>query len=105
MTSRIDVKVRLRHNDEIAMGPGKADLLDKSRHALLEEYVRGVVTRFKDDPRVQCWDIWNEPDNMNDNSYGKNRGLFETWTHRYRIARFAESPDEARELARSLEGS
>jgi molybdate transport system regulatory protein len=28
MTSRIDVKVRLRHNDEIAMGPGKADLLE-----------------------------------------------------------------------------
>ena len=31
--------------------------------------------------------------------------LFETWTHRYPIARFAESPDEARELARSLDPS
>ena len=29
--------------------------------------------RFKDDPRVQVWDVWNEPDNMNDNSYGKNK--------------------------------
>ena len=28
MTTRVDVKVRVRHNDEIAMGPGKADLLD-----------------------------------------------------------------------------
>ena len=28
MTSRVDVKVRLRQGDEIAMGPGKADLLD-----------------------------------------------------------------------------
>lgn len=28
MTSRVDVKVRLRVGDEIAMGPGKADLLD-----------------------------------------------------------------------------
>ena len=28
MTSRVDVAVRLRHGDEIAMGPGKADLLD-----------------------------------------------------------------------------
>ena len=28
MTTRVDVKVRLRHGDEIAMGPGKADLLD-----------------------------------------------------------------------------
>jgi molybdate transport system regulatory protein len=28
MTTRIDVKVRVRHGDDIAMGPGKADLLD-----------------------------------------------------------------------------
>lgn len=28
MTARIDVKARLRHGDEIFMGPGKADLLD-----------------------------------------------------------------------------
>jgi len=28
MTGRIDVKVRVRRGDEIAMGPGKADLLD-----------------------------------------------------------------------------
>jgi molybdate transport system regulatory protein len=28
MTIRVDVKVRVRHGDEIAMGPGKADLLD-----------------------------------------------------------------------------
>jgi molybdate transport system regulatory protein len=28
MTSLIDVKVRLLHDDEIAMGPGKADLLE-----------------------------------------------------------------------------
>jgi exopolysaccharide biosynthesis predicted pyruvyltransferase EpsI len=42
------------------------------------------------------------PNVLLDNSYGKNRGLFETWTHRYEIARFAASPDEARELARTL---
>ena len=28
MVTRVDVKVRVRHDDEIAMGPGKADLLD-----------------------------------------------------------------------------
>ncbi|WP_254513915.1 cellulase family glycosylhydrolase [Anatilimnocola floriformis] len=60
------------HNSGWVQSPGKADLLDKSRHGLLEEYVRGVVGRFKDDPRVHAWDIWNEPDNMNDNSYGRN---------------------------------
>jgi hypothetical protein len=61
------------HNSGWVQSPGKKDLLDKSRHALLEEYVRGVVGRFKDDPRVHAWDIWNEPDNMNDSSYGKNK--------------------------------
>jgi len=29
-----------------------------------------VVGRFRDDRRVQVWDIWNEPNNLNNNSYG-----------------------------------
>ena len=45
---------------------------NKDRHKLLEEYVKGVVGRFKDDRRVQVWDLWNEPDNLNGNSYGEN---------------------------------
>jgi hypothetical protein len=58
------------HNSGWVQSPGKADLMDASRHKLLEEYVKGVVGRFKDDPRVQVWDVWNEPDNLNGNSYG-----------------------------------
>ena len=58
------------HNSGWVQTPGKHDLMDKSRHALLEAYVKGVVGRFRDDPRVQVWDVWNEPDNMNGNSYG-----------------------------------
>jgi hypothetical protein len=61
------------HNSGWVQSPGVADLRDKSRHALLEAYVKGVVGRFKDDPRVQVWDLWNEPDNLNANSYGKNK--------------------------------
>ena len=61
------------HNSGWVQSPGAADLKDASRHALLEAYVKGVVGRFKDDRRVQVWDVWNEPDNMNDNSYGKNK--------------------------------
>lgn len=45
------------------------------------------------------------PNVLLDNSYGKNRGLYETWTHRYEIARFAESPEAARTLARELAAS
>jgi hypothetical protein len=29
-----------------------------------------VVSAFKNDNRVLMWDIWNEPDNTNENSYG-----------------------------------
>ncbi len=61
------------HNSGWVQSPGAADLKDSTRHPLLEAYVKGVVGRFKEDPRVQVWDVWNEPDNMNDNSYGKNK--------------------------------
>jgi hypothetical protein len=33
---------------------------------MLEEYVKDVVGHFANDNRVLAWDIWNEPDNMND---------------------------------------
>ncbi len=59
------------HNSGWVQSPGVKDLQDSSRHGLLEAYVKGVVGRFKDDQRVQVWDLWNEPDNLNDNSYGK----------------------------------
>lgn len=58
------------HNSGWVQSPGKSDLLNPQRHKLLEEYVKGVVGRFKDDRRVHVWDLWNEPDNMNGNSYG-----------------------------------
>jgi hypothetical protein len=61
------------HNSGWVQSPGKDDLLNKDRHKLLEEYVKGVVGRFKDDPRVHVWDIWNEPDNLNGNSYGEQK--------------------------------
>ncbi len=59
------------HNSGWVQSPGVKDLQDSSRYGLLEAYVKGVVGRFKDDQRVQVWDLWNEPDNLNDNSYGK----------------------------------
>ena len=61
------------HNSGWVQSPGAKDLLDANRYDLLEAYVKGVVGRFKDDRRVQVWDLWNEPDNMNDNSYGHKK--------------------------------
>ena len=45
---------------------------DPAARAKLEGYVKGVVGRFKDDKRMHMWDVYNEPDNANDSSYGKD---------------------------------
>jgi hypothetical protein len=60
------------HNSGWVQSPGKRDLMDPARRPLLEAFTAGVVGHFRDDRRVQVWDVWNEPDNQNDNSYGKN---------------------------------
>ncbi len=57
------------HNSGWVQSPGADILGDPSRHDEMEGYVKGVVGRFKDDRRVVIWDIFNEPDNTNRNSY------------------------------------
>jgi len=59
------------HNSGWMQSPGAEALTDRKQHARLEAYVKGVVAAFAADDRVLAWDIWNEPDNMNGNSYGK----------------------------------
>ncbi len=51
------------HNSGWVQSPGADVLKDPSKYPVLEAYVKGVVGHFKDDSRVQIWDIWNEPDN------------------------------------------
>ncbi len=59
------------HNSGWVQSPGKAVLTNPSKQKHLEGYVKGVLTRFKNDPRVLVWDLWNEPDNTNGSSYLK----------------------------------
>jgi hypothetical protein len=59
------------HNSVWVQAPGREVLEDRSQWGELEAYAGGVVRRFKDDPRIIAWDVFNEPDNTNDNSYGK----------------------------------
>lgn len=59
------------HNSRWVQSPGAEALTDPMQQARLEAYVKGVVGAFANDPRVLAWDIWNEPDNMNDAAYGK----------------------------------
>lgn len=59
------------HNSGWVQAPGSAILQDPAKYPELEQYVKGVVGAFGNDPRILAWDLWNEPDNTNDSSYGK----------------------------------
>ena len=58
------------HNSQWVQAPGAAALLDPATTPQLVAYVQAIVGAFAGDPRVVLWDIWNEPDNTNGNSYG-----------------------------------
>lgn len=58
------------HNSGWVQCPGAEILSDPARHGELRGYIHGVVARFKDDRRVHAWDVFNEPENDNRNSYG-----------------------------------
>lgn len=60
------------HNSGWVQSPGASALTDVSQYPRLEAYVKGVVGTFANDPRILMWDVWNEPDNTNDSSYGRN---------------------------------
>ena len=58
------------HNSGWLQSPGARALQDPKEYPRLKAYVTGVVKAFGKDSRVLGWDVWNEPDNMNTNSYG-----------------------------------
>jgi hypothetical protein len=57
------------HNSGWVQSPGREILQDPGRHDELKGYVQGVLRRWGKDRRVQVWDLWNEPDNINRPSY------------------------------------
>jgi hypothetical protein len=59
------------HNSGWVQSPGANLLNDDSAIPMLQKYVTDMVSTFRDDKRILAWDIWNEPDNGNDSSYGK----------------------------------
>jgi hypothetical protein len=52
-----------RHNSGWVQSPAQELLKDPTRHDELKPYVQAVIGRFRADPRVQVWDLYNEPDN------------------------------------------
>jgi hypothetical protein len=59
------------HNSGWVQGPGMTALADPTQYPRLEAYVKGVVGAYANDPRILAWDLWNEPDNGDDESYDK----------------------------------
>jgi hypothetical protein len=59
------------HNSGWVQSPGAKGISDPAYKPKLEAYVKGVVGAFANDDRILAWDLWNEPDNGNDSSYGK----------------------------------
>lgn len=57
------------HNCFWAQSPGIKTVLDPAAFVQLEDYVTGVVSHFKNDPRVLVWDVWNEPNNPSTTSF------------------------------------
>jgi hypothetical protein len=60
------------HNSGWVQAPGASVLSEPAQYPRLESYVKGVVGAFANDQRILAWDVWNEPDNTNDSSYGKS---------------------------------
>ena len=58
------------HNSGWVQSPSRKALQDPAEYPRLEAYVKGVVGALAKDDRVLAWDIWNEPDNTNQGSYG-----------------------------------
>jgi hypothetical protein len=59
------------HNSGWVQSPGAVALADPNQYPRLKTYVQGVIGAFANDRRVLAWDLWNEPDNTNNGSYGE----------------------------------
>jgi len=60
------------HNSGWVQSPGEKALRDPTEYPRLKAYVQGVIGAFANDQRILGWDLWNEPNNGNDSSYGKD---------------------------------
>jgi len=58
------------HNSGWVQSPGRVVLADPAKQDALKPYVVEVIKRYAKDQRVLAWDLFNEPDNPNANSYG-----------------------------------
>ena len=55
--------IKCKHNSGWIKSPGRKATADFAEYPRLERYVKGVMNRYKNDPRVLAWDLFNEPGN------------------------------------------
>lgn len=67
------------HNSGWVRSPSRSIHNDPTQWGYLEQYVKDILTRFKDDPRILLWDLYNEPgnSNYNDSSMSLLKKVFE----------------------------
>ena len=73
------------HNSGWVRSPSRSIHNDPARWGYLEQYVKDILTSFKDDQRILLWDLYNEPgnSNYNDSSLNLLQKVFEwAWTVR-----------------------
>lgn len=51
------------HNSQGAGSPGRAKVLSPHFWPQIEAYVKDIIGHFRNDPRIQMWDLYNEPGN------------------------------------------
>lgn len=57
------------HNSGWVQSPGAEILRDPARHDEMKPYLQGLIRRYRNDPRIVVWDLFNEPDNINRPAY------------------------------------
>ena len=59
------------HNSGWVQTPGREFTANPARLDELKPFVQGVIGHFRKDKRIDFWDLYNEPDNMNGSGYNK----------------------------------
>jgi hypothetical protein len=59
------------HNSRWVQCPGREYMAHPEQLDELKPYAQGVIGHFRDDKRFAFWDVYNEPSNLNGNSYQK----------------------------------
>jgi hypothetical protein len=67
------------HNSGWMRSPAMHVHNDSTQWNVLEKYVKDILSTFKNDPRILCWDLYNEPGNSgyNDSSMPLLKDIFE----------------------------